>query len=204
MRGGHDRRRARFWAARPIWLRRRAGTGQAQHPVHHGRRHRPDAAEHLSPRLDGRRNPEHRQHRPRGRHVHGLLGHAELHLGAHRVHHRHVPAARRPDPTATSGKPGLAAAGYADAVQAPARHRIQHRPVRQEPPWRPHRVTADGARLPGILGLSLSPRRDAAGKLPRHQQDADRPGDRAALQEHADPRLGGSSGCRRSRRPRPA
>ena len=29
---------------------------------------------------------------------------------------------------------------------------------------------ADRARLPGILGLSLSPRRDAAGELPRHQQ----------------------------------
>ena len=33
-------------------------------------------------------------------------------------------------------------------------------------------VAADGARLPGVLGLSLSPRRDAAGELPRHQQDA--------------------------------
>ena len=31
---------------------------------------------------------------------------------------------------------------------------------------------ADRTRLPGILGLSLSPRRDAAGELPRHQQDA--------------------------------
>ena len=33
---------------------------------------------------------------------------------------------------------------------------------------------ADRARLPGILGLPLSPRRDAAGELPRHQQDPDR------------------------------
>ena len=33
---------------------------------------------------------------------------------------------------------------------------------------------ADGARLPGILGLPLSPRRHAAGELPRHQQDPDR------------------------------
>ena len=47
---------------------------------------------------------------------------------------------------------------------------------------------ADGARLPGILGLPLSPRRDAAGELPRHQQDPDRAGRRAAVQEHADPR----------------
>ena len=34
-------------------------------------------------------------------------------------------------------------------------------------------VAADGARLPGVLGLPLSPRRDAAGELPRHQQDTD-------------------------------
>ena len=47
---------------------------------------------------------------------------------------------------------------------------------------------ADGARLPGILGLPLSPGRDAAGELPRHQQEPDRAGHRAAVQEHADPR----------------
>ena len=33
-------------------------------------------------------------------------------------------------------------------------------------------VAADGARLPGVLGLPLPPRRDAGGELPRHQQDA--------------------------------
>ena len=32
------------------------------------------------------------------------------------------------------------------------------------------RCAADRARLPGVLGLSLPPRRDAAGELPRHQQ----------------------------------
>ena len=47
---------------------------------------------------------------------------------------------------------------------------------------------ADGARLPGILGLPLPPGRDAAGELPRHQQEPDRAGHRAAVQEHADPR----------------
>ena len=47
---------------------------------------------------------------------------------------------------------------------------------------------ADRARLPGILGLSLSPRRHAAGELPRHQHRAARAGRRAAVQEHADPR----------------
>ena len=46
---------------------------------------------------------------------------------------------------------------------------------------------ADGARLPGILGLSVSPGRDAAGELPRHQFFADSAGHRAAVQEHAGP-----------------
>ena len=46
---------------------------------------------------------------------------------------------------------------------------------------------ADGPRLPGVLGLPLSPGRDAGGELPRHQQDPDRAGHRATLQEHADP-----------------
>ena len=54
-------------------------------------------------------------------------------------------------------------------------------------------VAADGARLPGILGLSLPPRRHAAGELPRHQQDPDGAGRRAAVQEHADPRRRGGS-----------
>jgi len=36
----------------------------------------------------------------------------------------------------------------------------------QEPPGRPHGGPADGARLPGVLGLPLPPRRGAAGELP--------------------------------------
>src|SRR5262245_27049959 len=40
-----------------------AATSKAQHPLHHGRRHRLDAAEHLSPGPDGRGNTEHRPHR---------------------------------------------------------------------------------------------------------------------------------------------
>ena len=35
---------------------------------------------------------------------------------------------------------------------------------------------ADRARLPGVLGLPLPPGRDAAGELPRHQQEPDRAG----------------------------
>ena len=113
---------------------------------------------------------------------------AELHLRTQRLLHRHVSAAHRHDPAATSGQPVLPAARHAGARQVPARSRLQHRRVRQEPSGRPHRRAADRARLPGILGLPLSPRRDAGGELPRHQQDPDRAGRRAAVQEHADPR----------------
>ena len=124
----------------------------------------------------------------RRRDLHGLRRHAELHLRAQCLLHRHVSAAHRHDPAATAGQPVLPAARHPGDRQVPARSRLQHRRVRQEPPGRPHRVPADGARLPGILGLPLSPRRDAAGELPRHQLDADRAGRRAAVPQHAGPR----------------
>ena len=119
--------------------------------------------------------------------------HAELHLRAQCLLHRHVSGAHRHDPAATAGQPVLPAARHAGGRQVPARSRLQHRRVRQEPPGRPHRGAADRTRLPGILGLSLSPRRDAAGELPRHQQEPDRADHRAAVPEHADPRHSGGA-----------
>ena len=100
-------------------------------------------------------------------------------------------------PPQLPGSPILSAARHAGDRQVPARSRLHHRRVRQEPPRRPHRRAADGARLPGVLGLPLPPRRDAAGELPGHQQDADRAGRGAAVQEHADPRR--ARGARRGR-----
>ena len=175
-----------------------AGGGrEAEHPLHHGRRHRLDAAVDLPPRPDGRGDAEHRPHRPGRRDVHRLLRRAELHRRAQRLLHRHESAARRHDPAGDSRQPVLPAARHAGARQVPARSRLQHRRVRQEPPRRPHRLAADRARLPGVLGLPLSPRRDAGGELPRHQQVADRADRRAALPEHADPRpAGGPRGGR--------
>ncbi len=152
---------------------RRAGAGQeAQHPVHHGRRHRLDAAEHLPPRPDGRRDAQHRPHRQRRRDLHDLLRRAELHGRAQRLLHRHASAAHGHDPAAAAGQPVLPATRHAGAREVPARSRLQHRRVRQEPPRRSHRRAADGARLPGVLGLPVSPGCDAGGELPRHQQDA--------------------------------
>ena len=52
-----------------------------------------------------------------------------------------------------------------------------------------HRVAPHSERVPGILGLSLSPRRHAAGELRRHQQKPDGADHRATLQKHADPGL---------------
>ena len=133
-----------------------------------------------------------------------LLRRAELHRRAQRLLHRHAPAAHRHDPAAASRQPVLSAARHAGARQVPARSRLQHRRVRQEPSRRPHRRPADRARLPGVLGLSLPPRRDAGGELPRHQQDPDRADRRAALQEHADPRASPRIRRRSIRRPRSA
>ena len=92
------------------------------------------------------------------------------------------------DPAAAAWQPVLFATRHAGACGVLARSWLHHRRVRQEPPGRPHGGPADGARLPGVLGLSLSPRRDAARELPRHQQDPDRAGRRSAVQEHAGPR----------------
>ena len=75
---------------------------QTQHPLHHGRRHRLDAAEHLPSRSDGRRDTQHRPYRARGCEVHDLLRRAKLHRRAHRLFHRHDAAARRHDPAATA------------------------------------------------------------------------------------------------------
>ena len=63
-----------------------------------------------------------------------------------------------------------------------------HRRVRQEPPRRSSGFAADRARVPGILGLPLSPRRDAAGELPGHQQQPDQAGRRAADEDGPDSR----------------
>ena len=100
--------------------------------------------------------PEHRPHRERGRDLHGLCRHAELHLRAQRILHRHVSAAHGHDPAAAAGQSVLAAAGHTGARQVPAGSRLHHRRVRQEPPRRPYRGAADRARLPGVSGATCT------------------------------------------------
>ena len=77
-------------------------------------------------------------------------------------------------PPQLPGSPSYLRPGTPALAVVPARSRLHHRRVRQEPPGRPHGRAADGARLPGVLGLPVSPGRDAGRELPRHQQDADR------------------------------
>ncbi len=69
-------------------------------------------------------------------------------------------------PAAAPRQPVLPAARHAGARQIPARSRLHHRRVRQEPPGRPSRGSADRPRLPGVLGLSVPPGRHAGGELP--------------------------------------
>ena len=61
------------------------------------------------------------------------------------------------------GSPSYLRTGTPALARFLQRSRLQHRRVRQEPSRRPHRVAADCAWLPGVLGLSLSPRRHAGG-----------------------------------------
>ena len=116
------------------------------------------------------RNAEHRPDRQRRRHVHALLRRVELHRRALCLHHRHAPVPRGHGPAAVAGRDFVSAARHAVPRQVPVGPRLHHRRVRQEPPGRSSRFAADCARVPGVLGLPLSPGRDAAGELPGHQQ----------------------------------
>jgi hypothetical protein len=76
-----------------------------------------------------------------------------------------------------------------NTCEVPARSWLHDRRVWQEPSWRYYRVTANRERVPGISGLPVPPRCDAAGELRRHQQVSDGADDRTALQKHAHPGL---------------
>jgi hypothetical protein len=68
-------------------------------------------------------------------------------------------------PPQLPGSPSYLRPGTPRDRQVPDRSWLHHRRVRQEPSRRPYRRVADRARLPGILGLSLSLGRHAAGEL---------------------------------------
>ena len=148
--------------------RGRAG-GQAQHRHHLGRRRRPVQYQRLLARDDGLQDA---QHRPdcEGRHdVHGLLRRAELHRGPRVVHHRAVRPAHGHDEGRLAGGHLGPAEGRSDDRRAAQAARVRDWTVRQEPPGRPQRVSAHGARLRRVLRQPLSferRRRAGAAGLP--------------------------------------
>ena len=92
---------------------------EAEHRLHHGRRHRHVEHRRLPPRHDGRADAEPRQ-AGQGRHaVHRLLRRGELHGGSRELHHRPVAHPHRHD----HGRPG----GRQDR---PARRRPARSPPR--------------------------------------------------------------------------
>src|SRR6266516_1523840 len=84
--------------------------------------------------------PQHRPHWPRRGDVRGLRGDAELYVRAQRLLHGHVSVAHGDDPAAVARQPVIPATRHTIARGVPARSRLYHRRVRQEPPRRSHRV----------------------------------------------------------------
>ena len=112
--------------------------------------------------------PRHRPHRQRGRHLHGLLAMQSCTSGRNAFFTGMYPLCTGMIPPQLPGSPSFLQPGT-PALASSDTTRLHHGRVRQEPFGRPHCGAADGARLPGVLGVPLSPGRDAAGELPRHQ-----------------------------------
>ena len=83
------------------------------------------------------------------------------------LHHRAMHAAHRPVQGRYPGRHRGPAGAGRDHRRAAQAARLCHRPVRQEPPRRPQRVSADGARLRRILRQSLPPQRRGRAGEPR-------------------------------------
>ena len=119
----------------------------------------------------------------------------------------HRPAQGRP-----AGRDGRAVGEGPDARRPAEAAGLRHRPVRQEPPRRPQRVPADGARLRRVLRQPLPPQRRGGAGEPRLSEGPDvqgevRPARRAEVQGQRQgrrrPTIRASAGSasRRSRTP---
>ena len=86
------------------------------------------------------------------------------------VHHRPVGPAHRPDQGRPAGRHAGPAQGRPDDRRAPQAAGLRDRPVRQEPPGRPQRVPAHGARLRRVLRQSLPPQRRGRARTARLSQ----------------------------------
>ena len=126
------------------------------------------------------------RHRQRRRDLHDLLRRAELHRRAQRLLHRHASAAHRHDPAAVAGQSILPAARHPGHRPVPVRSWLHAPASSARTIWATIRGPADGARLPGVLGLPLPPGRHAASEFPGHQQDAHRAGHLPPCMNDAD------------------
>ena len=154
-----------------------AAAAEAEHPRHHGRRHRLLEHQRLQPRHDGLPHAQHRPHRQRRRDLHRLLRPAILHRRPRRVHHRPEPDAHRPSESRAAGSEGRAVGEGPDARRAAQAAGLRDRTIRQEPSRRPQRVPADRARLRRVLRQPLSPERRGRAGAPRLSEE---PGVQAA------------------------
>ena len=130
---------------------------EAEHPGHLRRRHRHPQRERLRPRRGRLHDAEHRSHRQSRRRLHRLLRPAELHGRALGVHHRPGALPHRHVEGRSARRAAGVAEGRPDHRRAPETAGLRDRPVRQEPPRRPRRVPADGARLRRVLRQPLPP-----------------------------------------------
>ena len=132
------------------------------------------------------------------------LRRAELHRRPGVVPDRPVRPAHRPDQGRPAGRHGGTAEGRPDDRRALEGPGLCHRAVRQEPPGRPQRIPADGARLRRVLRQPLSPeRRGRAGAArlpegPRVPRQV-RPARRAGLQGLGHGRPDGRPALRQGR-----
>ena len=138
---------------------------ETQHPFHHGRRHRLDAAEHLSRGLALGETPNIDRIGHEGAQF--MTYYAEQSCTAGRTAFITGMQPVRVGMVLPEIPEARLICGLA-RLHSPSsyRPRLHHRRVWQEPSRRPHRVPADRERLPGILGLSVPPRCHAAGELP--------------------------------------
>ena len=116
-----------------------------------------------------------------GAHLHALLRPAELHARRNAFFtglHPHRSGMIRPQ---LPGSPTYLRPARRRSRQVPERGRLPHGRVhRQVAPRRPHDCAADGARLPGDLGLSLSPQRHAGASASPTSTRPPPTGDRAS------------------------
>ena len=85
--------------------------------------------------------------------------------GAGELHHRSVADPDRPHHRRPGRRQGRDARGGPDHRHGAQVDGLRHRPVRQEPPGRPQRVSPDGPRVRRVLRLPIPPRRDGGPRL---------------------------------------